>query len=627
MYNHKKPSIMKRNYLIMMLLCFCFSALAQNVVWEKPFVGYSSNTALTVERITMTPHKTLLEVSFGPNSGMSKKISEHSFLCADGKYYPVKKVSWKGVDKKKTRIKGKRAHFAMEFSPVPLETEVIHFAENPWDEGMKLCNIRKTADNTHTNMPAGWENVEYVKDDSLPTPVLCDDSTAIHVKILNYVPEAGKMLNIKYSSIDKGLNIYFSRFPINEKGEAEIRLHPCVPLTVMMGIGEAPMSPVVIVPGGDLSVLLDMGNAKDEFAAVAFKGTLAETNYKLNVCGMKNMIQYNYDTAYFDSLMNNPKPTCSNEIYRSFYNNRSKIDELESKPLRDMLYIMNARECLFYVNYMQLYMKDKVRKILGNKELNNNITIDLSPSCFAYHTESYGDMLFTSKYWTYCPLFADMTNYTGTDSKTRGAMFMAWDSMNRKFVLNQYNEDIFYLMNNIYCFINYGYSHNKRTFGSADLKDYYALAAQRWQNTLELFGSNPHIHINKYTDKKDEERKKSILKDYEGKRVVFVLYNGLDGCAAEKLNELDKLIAETDTSKIVFLKFDRRDLYVDIENWYQYAKNSPGEHYATTSSSYSYMFEIKHNLEDDKLYYEIYDSEGNMTLMTNDDEKARNVIR
>lgn len=101
------------------------------------------------------------------------------------------------------------------------------------------------------------------------------------------------MLNIKYSSIDKGLYIYFSRFPINEKGEAEIRLHPCVPLTVMMGIGEAPMSPVVIVPGGDLSVLLDMGNAKDEFAAVAFKGTLAETNYKLNVCGMKNMIQYN----------------------------------------------------------------------------------------------------------------------------------------------------------------------------------------------------------------------------------------------------------------------------------------------------------------------------------------------
>ena len=182
-------------------------------------------------------------------------------------------------------------------------------------------------------------------------------------------------------------------------------------------------------------------------------------------------------------------------------------------------------------------------------------------------------------------------------------------------------------MNNIYCFINYGYSHNKRTFGSADLKDYYALATQRWQNTLELFGSNPHIHINKYTDKKDEERKKSILKDYEGKRVVFVLYNGLDGCAAEKLNELDKLIAETDTSKIVFLKFDRRDLYVDIENWYQYAKNSPGEHYATTSSSYRNMFENKHNLEDDKLYYEIYDSEGNLTLVTNDDEKARNVIR
>ena len=109
--------------------------------------------------------------------------------------------------------------------------------------------------------------------------------------------------------------------------------------------------------------------------------------------------------------------------------------------------------------------------------------------------------------------------------------------------------------------------------------------------------------------------------------MVFVLYNGLDGCAAEKLNELDKLIAETDTSKIVFLKFDRRDLYVDTENWYQYAKNSPGEHYATTFSSYSYMFETKYNFEDDKLYYEIYDSEGNMTLMTNDDKKAKNVIR
>ena len=66
---------------------------------------------------------------------------------------------------------------------------------------------------------------------------------------------------------------------------------------------------------------------------------------------------------------------------------------------------------------------------------------------------------------------------------------------------------------------------------------------------------------------------------------------------------------------------------IGVENWYQYAKNSPGEHYATTSSSYRNMFETKHNLEDDKLYYEIYDSEGNLTLVTNDDKKARNVIR
>ncbi len=351
---------MRKLSFIIILTCWCISAIAQKVTWEKPAVGYSSNRMVTLDKIEMTPHKTVVEISFEPYRGMITEISSRAFLSTGDQTYAMKKATAPSKPKKGKRGNG-RISLKMEFEPIPTDSELIHFSEFPWDEGLKLCNIHKRGTELRTDKTAEWQNVEYCKDDSLPLSRFCDDSTSIHVKIHNYVPEAGRMMQVQFCDVDNGIIRQVHHSPINEKGEAEIRLHPCFPLTVLMGVGDAPKSPVVILPGGDLSILIDMGKATDELGAVAFKGTLAETNYSLNVLGMKNLIQYNYDTAYYDSLIYNTKRDCRNEIYRSYYNNYFNIEQVQPAALRELLYVLNLRECMLHIDDMRSYMERKVR--------------------------------------------------------------------------------------------------------------------------------------------------------------------------------------------------------------------------------------------------------------------------
>ena len=89
-------------------------------------------------------------------------------------------------------------------------------------------------------------------------------------------------------------------------------MHPGVPQSIYFRLGKGSYSFLLIQPGKDISVLMDLGKGGAE-PFVAFKGELSRANYEINVKGAKNLYWFDNSDAIFDRSY--PETMCS--LYRS----------------------------------------------------------------------------------------------------------------------------------------------------------------------------------------------------------------------------------------------------------------------------------------------------------------------
>ena len=291
-----------RNYVfILTLLAFVSCAWAQKHEWSSPFVGYSTTKVLTLDKVEFEKGKTLLHVTATAASGTSISVSPDAYLSANGKHYAIQKATVLGLGKQYTMPDSGKVHFTMQFPPLPVETRLFHFTEGVVETGWTLCNIRERQEDLVTEVPEEWKNITYPEREELPDSYFSDDSTCIHVKILNYVPEVGTKLEV-FTLYDVDDRYYSREYDIFLDGTATIKQHPCVPQTIYFRLGKGPYSFFLIQPGKDISVLMDLGKGGTE-PFVAFKGELSRANYEINVKGAKNLYWFDNSDAHFESLL------------------------------------------------------------------------------------------------------------------------------------------------------------------------------------------------------------------------------------------------------------------------------------------------------------------------------------
>ena len=599
-----------RNYVfILTLLAFVSCAWAQKHEWSSPFVGYSTTKVLTLDKVEFEKGKTLLHVTATAASGTSISVSPDAYLSANGKHYAIQKATVLGLGKQYTMPDSGKVHFTMQFPPLPVETRLFHFTEGVVETGWTLCNIRERQEDLVTEVPEEWKNITYPEREELPDSYFSDDSTCIHVKILNYVPEVGTKLEV-FTLYDVDDRYYSREYDIFLDGTATIKQHPCVPQTIYFRLGKGPYSFFLIQPGKDISVLMDLGKGGTE-PFVAFKGELSRANYEINVKGAKNLYWFDNSDAHFESLLLSGKSLY--DEYGALRNKYSTDPILRQFAMstRDWLYLYAERQTVKYFksfnSYVNRKLKDDLKSanslLLKNNFVKNSIRSDVN-------AVKETPTISASSKMTYC---LDFMYYS--DGKYK----------NNKGDVNTFNKDISLLHEALVSIRNGDKEQGGRAASliqDSTIRAYYPIAAKRWNDYVVQLNSIPHIHFDQHGDVKKDELKNKVLEDCKGKSVVFLVYDRKKH--GKDLDELEKeFITKADEQKVVFIHIDTRSQAMDGTGaWADAAVKRKGEHYAGKKNRYDSMFSGHSPFFDGQFYYELYAPDGTCTLQTTDKKKA-----
>lgn len=599
-----------RNYVfILTLLAFVSCAWAQKHEWSSPFVGYSTTKVLTLDKVEFEKGKTLLHVTATAASGTSISVSPDAYLSANGKHYAIQKATVLGLGKQYTMPDSGKVHFTMQFPPLPVETRLFHFTEGVVETGWTLCNIRERQEDLVTEVPEEWKNITYPEREELPDSYFSDDSTCIHVKILNYVPEVGTKLEV-FTLYDVDDRYYSREYDIFLDGTATIKQHPCVPQTIYFRLGKGPYSFFLIQPGKDISVLMDLGKGGTE-PFVAFKGELSRANYEINVKGAKNLYWFDNSDAHFESLLLSGKSLY--DEYGALRNKYSTDPILRQFAMstRDWLYLYAERQTVKYFksfnSYVNRKLKDDLKSanslLLKNNFVKNSIRSDVN-------AVKETPTISASSKMTYC---LDFMYYS--DGKYK----------NNKGDVNTFNKDISLLHEALVSIRNGDKEQGGRAASliqDSTIRAYYPIAAKRWNDYVVQLNSIPHIHFDQHGDVKKDELKNKVLDDCKGKSVVFLVYDRKKH--GKDLDELEKeFITKADEQKVVFIHIDTRSPAMDGTGaWADAAVKRKGEHYAGKKNRYDSMFSGHSPFFDGQFYYELYAPDGTCTLQTTDKKKA-----
>lgn len=601
---------MKKPLFILILFALVQIVCAQKHEWSSPFVGYSTTKVLTLDKVDFEKGKTLLHVTASASGGNTISVSPDAYLSANGKHYAIQKASVLGLGKQYTMPDSGKVHFTMQFPPLPVETRLFHFTEGVVETGWTLCNIRERQEDLVTDVPEEWRNVTYPEREELPDSYFSDDSTYIHVKILNYVPEAGTTLEVFDPPYDVDKRYYSREYDIFPDGTAIIGLHPAVPQSIYFRLGKGPYSFLVVMPGNDISMLMDLGSGGSE-AIVAFRGKLARTNYEINVKGAKNLYWFDNSDAHFESLLLSGKSF--NDEWGPLRNKYSLDPILRqcAASTHQWLELYAERKVIEHFHRFNRYVNIRLRDdlkvanspLLKNSSIANNINLNVYKVNETPAISGSPKMTFCPDFMRYCDgYFKDYNGEVNTFNKDISTLFWALNDN-----AAGYHEDG---------------ERRVSTIKDSTIRAYYPIAAKRWNDYVVQLNSIPHIHFDQHGDVKKDELKNKVLDDYKGKSVVFLIYDRKKH--GKDLDELEKnLISKANDQKVVFIHIDTRSPAMDGTGaWADAAVKRKGEHYAGKKNRYDSMFSGHFPFRDGQFYYELYAPDGTCTLQTTDKKKA-----
>lgn len=604
-------------YIIICMLLMAMSMAAQKLRWCSPYTGYSNTENFKIEEVVFTSGSTIIQADVVGDSGDVFQLSSEAYLSADGKRYPISKVKNIKLDKPFTMPNSGRMHVEMTFPSVPSDVKTIHFAETDRDYGWKLCNIRPEKDGLHACVPLEWENVTNAVLDTLPSSKFSNDTTVVELKVLNYTQDMGRSFNISYSPVDYCLGRHTWSSDISEDGTAAVRIHTCYPLTVYAQIGNSSLMPIVVMPGGKLSMLADAGNMGGSFKPMAFKGTLASVNYEINVPEYKCVVDYDNSHNNMRAIISSGKDV-SNQANSKYWDIERKIQELEcSEAAKEWLCMHNLIEYIRYRSSINLYVRRQVRNdletagsdILKNKSLKYKITgIDVCPE------ESFlQQKLCTSGKMTLYPKFHSFLNMYASGVE---ASELCWD------VKNFHDAVVSDAM----------YSSDEADKDALKIKDenlrnYYWEVKRRRLLYVDSIRKMPHVHFDEYEGNAYDDIKARFFKDHKGKYLFMVAYNGSADGNGKVLDVFDSLSCGMNKDKYIIACVDVNVVSSGVEKWADSVNGRLCEMYGGLRSRYEQIFYPDYNHGDVGCYFKVFDPEGTCVLSTKNQSEMIDLMR
>ena len=576
---------MKKLLSTLLLALTTIAGWAQKeVVWENPsaFTG-SGNIEFDITKMELKETETVMHfrVKFIPNYWI--RFAKESFLkTPDGKEYAV--VSGKKTSEAESDVEldslfwmpeSGLADLVLHFKPVPTDTKEIDFIEG-YDEGaFRFFNICDKKTKKEPEWPAEWKGVKYAKDEKLPEAKIGKGVARIKVKLLGYKPGMGMELRVG-GFRPLGEKEYFDKsFPLADDGTATAEIPLRMTREVSVGVSGVAGGPLVIAPGQEISLLMNIGEGNNR--PLAMKGFLAKTNMDLNEAFVK-LLPKDAQVIRYEGLSQCDTPEKRLAWLKNEFD--KKIAEVKASDYttaaKDLLCMEAEGEFVewsrfFGGNYTNLMMTTGKARIASQKDYSNLLRANDSLLVLSEAEKAYSYQYLdkptspcSDRFWT-LPL-----SQLDKDFSTRAP----W--------LNEL-QTVFFMF-------------------STDEKEWDGLMAQmkyedckgivtdyqkEQERLAQELAQKESIFFKKFDDVKPENILQTILDRYKGKAVLIDMWATWCGPCRAGHKAMAPMKEQMKGQNVQFVYITSPSS--PMSTWQEMIKDIDGDHYYLTPEQYSYI--------------------------------------
>ena len=576
---------MKKLLSTLLLALTTIAGWAQKeVVWENPsaFTG-SGNIEFDITKMELKETETVMHfrVKFIPNYWI--RFAKESFLkTPDGKEYAV--VSGKKTSEAESDVEldslfwmpeSGLADLVLHFKPVPTDTKEIDFIEG-YDEGaFRFFNICDKKTKKEPEWPAEWKGVKYAKDEKLPEAKIGKGVARIKVKLLGYKPGMGMELRVG-GFRPLGEKEYFDKsFPLADDGTATAEIPLRMTREVSVGVSGVAGGPLVIAPGQEISLLMNIGEGNNR--PLAMKGFLAKTNMDLNEAFVK-LLPKDAQVIRYEGLSQCDTPEkrlawLKNEFDKKIAEVKASDYTTAAKDLLCMEAEGNFVEWsrFFGGNYTNLMMTTGKARIASQKDYSNLLRANDSLLVLSEAEKAYSYQYLdkptspcSDRFWT-LPL-----SQLDKDFSTRAPWLNELQTVYFMFSTDEKEWD------GLMAQMKY-----------EDCKGIVTDYQKEQERLAQELAQKESIFFKKFDDVKPENILQTILDRYKGKAVLIDMWATWCGPCRAGHKAMAPMKEQMKGQNVQFVYITSPSS--PMSTWQEMIKDIDGDHYYLTPEQYSYI--------------------------------------
>lgn len=562
--------------VVLMTACTGGKKMEFPLTVEKPFVTFASTSAISIEKAEFTDSSTVFSIhaKYRPHNWI--RVAKISKLVTDaGIEIPI--ISGEGIelDSLFWMPESGEADFKLNFGAMPDDAKYFDFIECADAGCFNLYGIQFSSEKPEINIPKDWENISYPATETLPVSAFSMDTAYISGYVAGYRPDMNISITVYYTPF--GQNQKDVSVSVDEKGNFKAALLPYIPCSGFLYLANRTI-PIILVPGQESSVLIDLTRIADKSYLPDFKGNLALTQRELansdSGFDFENSLEY-------DALNNKPAADIIAYLDSKLNEGYTAIDTMKvSDAVKQILKIKTETSYLtvrfMYNRYlMNLAMRkanisteEQYQAFLKNfkqpdpsvlQELSANLPI---PGCITAPYFSLSEDIF--------PMYAvNVKNFTAITNPDNDEILKAYTLLVKFEQGTTFSEEDTKLLD---------------SFKNPAFKEFLAKRTAEKEEQLNTLKKNSSAHLHELDDVASDKIVATLLDRYKGKAVLFDIWATWCGPCKAAHKTILPLKEELKNENLVFVYITGTTS--PLEKWAEMIPEITGEHYYLTNEQY-----------------------------------------
>ena len=573
---------MNRTIFTFVLAVVALVAMGQEkVVWEDLMKSYSPNPQFEINKVELTPERTILYASYNNPPTSWFLISKASYLESDGKRYAIIGSDSIALDEEcYTDEETWLREFVLYFKPLPLETKEFDFLEGTASYDFKVFNIHEKSYTMPVSPVPDEYKADYAEEDVLAEMKYSNEPATIHFKAMNYRKGMNTEVQVQYVDLKNPADPVDAKVRLNDEGEADLSLPICFPQVVYATLYNIPWAShcgLYLVPGKEVTVLIDMlhddSGINSKF--VGFKGYFAKFDKEL----YPMMVEC--EKAVSEKMEQSPK-------WEDIHDVKTLIDAYE----KECSYWKELPQSLSYsktvIEYMvsqiddpPVYLENALDSLMQTKEFIEYILQHCTKNLYSPKAVFSNRFVDASKYFV-------MADARGINADLARYCYYLPQVLQGKEIAKPLIEDK----------------------ALSDLYDKYTEEYRRSiASNKEVLADQATVHYLDMTDVEPKDVLPTLFERYKGKVVMIDIWATWCVPCRYGIEQMEPLKKELADKDIVYIYITSSTSPVDT--WKELIPNIGGEQYYLTDEQCNFI--MKQHQSEGYPTYAIYSPDGNLT--------------